>query len=129
MGKESSRNTQKNEVLERVMNFLRMEYQTDVEKVDTSEAMMPAVDKDGNEFYYKIAITVPRGKRNPEGGYTDYNGYEEAKVYKEICADNAAIKKQKKENEAAEKQRKRDAKKTIRELNAKGLKKMIVEGE
>ena len=130
MGKEAKRNTRKNEVLEKVMEFLRKEYGTDVEKVSTSEAMMPAVDENGNEFYYVMKISVPRGSRNGSGGYTDYNGYEAAKEYKELCADKEADREVKAERKAlaeAEKQRKRDAKKTIKELNQKGLKKIITE--
>lgn len=133
MGKESKRNAQKNEVLEKVMAFLRKEYQTDVEKTDTSEAMMPAVDDEGNEFYFQIKITVPRGRRNIiDAKYTPYDGYAAAKAYAEDQADKQAEKEvqaERKAREEAEKQRKRDAKKTVRELNKKGLNNMIHEGE
>lgn len=133
MGKEARRNTRKNEVLEKVMEFLRKEYQTDVEKVSTSEAMMPAVDEDGNEFYYVMKISVPRGTRSTsEQGYTPYNGYAAAQEYADECADKEANKKVKAEKKAiaeAAKERKREAKKSIRELNKKGLDKLIHEGE
>ena len=130
MGKEINRNNQKNAVLENVMQFLRDTYDTDVEKVSTSEAMMPAVDEDGNEFYFLIKISVPRGKRNGEGSYEEYNGYRAAEDYAEDMKAKAAEKQaaaDKKKAEKKEKQRKKDAKKLVNELNKKGLKNLIHE--
>lgn len=132
MGKEITRNNQKNAVLEDVMQYLREKYETDVEKVSTSEAMMPAVDDDGNEFYFLIKISVPRGKRNGEGSYEAYNGYDAAKLYKEDVEIKEAEKEaaeKKKEAEKKEKQRKKDAKKVIKDLNKKGLDALIHENE
>lgn len=130
MGKEITRNNQKNNVLEEVMQFLRDKYETDVEKVSTSEAMMPAVDDDGNEFYFLIKVSVPRGKRNGEGSYEAYDGYAAAEAYADDVKAKEAEKEaveQKKENEKKEKQRKKDAKKLVNELNKKGLKNLIHE--
>lgn len=132
MGKEAKLNTKKNEVLERVMDYLRKAYETDVEKVGTSEAMMPAVDENGNEFYYKIQISVPRGTRNANGTYNPYNGYDEATEWKEKVADDEAkraVKEQKKAEAIAKREALRQAKQTVKELNKKGLNKMIKEGE
>ena len=132
MGKEITRNNQKNAVLEDVMQYLREKYETDVEKVSTSEAMMPAVDDDGNEFYFLIKISVPRGKRNGEGSYEAYNGYDAAKLYTEDVEIKEAEKEaaeKKKEAEKKEKQRKKDAKKVIKDLNKKGLDALIHENE
>lgn len=132
MGKELKRNEQKNAILDDVMNYLRNKYETDVEKVSTSEAMMPAVDEEGNEFYYVIKISVPRGKRNGEGSYEAYDGYAAAAEYRDAVETRNAEKAAsaaKKEAAAKEKQRKRDAKKVVKELNKKGLDAMIHEDE
>lgn len=133
MGKEISRNNMKNEVLEQVMQLMREHFETDVLKVGASEAMMPAVDADGNEFYYTIKITAPRGTRKvAEKGYTPYDGYAAAKEYAEICADKEAEKQvnnERKAYEQAQKEAKRAAKKVVKDLNQKGLSKMIKEGE
>lgn len=132
MGIESRRNDKKNAVLEKVMQFLSKEYDADVKKVGTSAAMMPAVDEDGEEFYYKIQISVPRGARNGEGDYTPYNGYEAAEEYAADVADKQAkreIREKKKAAAIAAAEAKRAAKATIKELNTIGLKKMIEKGE
>ena len=132
MGIESRRNNKKNAVLERVMEFLSKEYDTDVLKVGTSAAMMPAVDEDGEEFYYKIQISVPRGARKGDGDYTPYDGYDAAKEYAETVADKQAkreVREQKKAAAIAAAEAKRAAKATIKDLNKIGLKKMIAEGE
>lgn len=132
MGKEATRNTLKNNVLENVMQYLRNKYDTDVEKVSTSECMMPAVDDEGNEFYYMIKITVPRGHRNNDGTYAPYDGYAAAQQYAlDIAAANAekAAKQKEKERVAKEKERKKAAKALVKKLNTDGLDAIIHEEE
>ena len=128
MGKEIQRNNQKNAVLDDVAKYLSEKYDTDVQRVSTSEVMMPAVDDDGNEFYYIIKISVPRGKRNGEGSYEPYNGYEAAQEYQELME----MKEEEKRTAAAakadkekQKQRKKEAKKIIKALNTEGFKALI----
>ena len=104
MGKEASRNEMKNVLLSDVQSILSERLDSDVLRVGPSEIAIPATDKDGNEFFYLVKISIPRGTRNGEGGYTEYDGY-------------AAAEK--------EKERKREAKKVVKELNQKGLKGMI----
>ena len=133
MGKEAIRNEMKNEVLSNIAKFLREHYETEVEKVSTSEIMMPGIDKDGNEFYYVVKVTIPRGKRNGNGGYTEYNGYDAAETYKRDCeieAQEKALKAANKEREAKLKAAKKEAKqvkkavenleKAVEDYNKKG---------
>lgn len=93
MGKEAVRNDMKNQVLTAIGAFLSQSYDTDVLRTGTSKIMMPGLDPDGNEMYYEISVTVPRGTRNGNGkGYSAYNGYEAAKAYEQECAIDAAEK-------------------------------------
>ena len=126
MGKEANRNDMKNEVLSNVMAFLREKYETDVLPVGTSEIMMPGVDKDGNEFYYVVKISVPRGTRNKNGGYKAYNGYDAAEAYKtdcEIDAQEKALKAANRERKAKEAEAKRESRKITKAV--KNLEKAV----
>lgn len=132
MGKEASRNEMKNELLANVQQILSDRLNSDVLRVGPSEIAMPAVDSEGNEFFYLVKISIPRGTRNGEGGYTEYNGYEAADDYKFELEEKAAKKAASEAKKAAvekEKERKREAKKVIHSLNEKGLNKLIKEGD
>lgn len=131
MGKEAKRDAQKNELLALVQQVISEKLNIDALRVGTSELSFPAVDDEGNEFYFNVKISVPRGKRNGNG-YTPYNGYDAAKEYKEdqeITAAKKAASEAKKAAAEKERERKREAKKVVKELNEKGLDKMIHEGE
>ena len=131
MGKEANRNQQKNELLGEVQTILSERLNADVLRVGTSEIAIPAVDADGNEFLYLVKISIPRGTRNGEGGYTEYDAYAAAEEYKFDLAEKAekkAASEAKKEAAAKERERKREAKKVVKELNEKGLEKMVHEG-
>ena len=93
MGKEAMRNELKNGVLETIGAFLSKTYDADVLRTGTSKIMMPGLDKDGNEIYFEISVTIPRGTRNGDGnGYAAYNGYDAAKAYELECEANKAEK-------------------------------------
>ena len=130
MGKEMKRTEQRDEILEKVKQFLIKEYDSDVRATGSGEIMMPAVDENGEEFYFTFKASIPRGKRNGDGGYTPYNGYEAAEMWK-YTLDDRADKKRASEEKAAMKEkeriRKAAAKKVVKELNEKGLDKMIHE--
>ena len=128
MGKEASRNEMKNVLLSDVQSILSERLDSDVLRVGPSEIAIPATDKDGNEFFYLVKISIPRGTRNGEGGYTEYDGYAAADDYKFELEEKAAKKAASEAKKAAaekEKERKREAKKVVKELNQKGLKGMI----
>lgn len=131
MGKEANRNQQKNELLGEVQTILSERLNADVLRVGTSEIAIPGVDADGNEFFYLVKISIPRGTRNGEGGYTEYDAYAAAEEYRFDLAEKAekkAASEAKKEAAAKERERKREAKKVVKELNEKGLEKMVHEG-
>jgi len=122
MGKEASRNVQKNELLAEVQTILSERLNSDVLRVGPSEIALPGVDAEGNEFFYLVKISIPRGTRNGSGGYNEYNGYAEASAYKQDqetkAADRAAAAAKKADSEA-QKARKREAqhvKKAIQNL-------------
>ena len=105
---------------------------SDVLRVGSSEIAIPAVDKDGNEFFYLVKVSIPRGTRNGEGGYTEYDAYAAADDYKFDLEEKAAKKAASEAKKAAaekERERKREAKKVVKELNQKGLKGMIESAE
>jgi hypothetical protein len=128
MGKEANRNEMKNALLSDVQSILSERLNSDVLRVGSSEIAIPAVDKDGNEFFYLVKISIPRGTRNGEGGYTEYDAYAAADDYKFDLEEKAAKKAASEAKKAAaekERERKREAKKVVKELNQKGLKGMI----
>lgn len=132
MGKEASRNEMKNVLLSDVQSILSERLNSDVLRVGPSEIAIPAVDKDGNEFFYLVKISIPRGTRNGEGGYTEYDAYAAADDYKFDLEEKAAKKAASEAKKAAAekaKEAKREAKKVVKELNQKGLKGMIENAE
>lgn len=131
MGKEMDRTAVRDGIIETIVNFLKSDDggAYDVQEVASGEVTLPVVDKDGNEFFANVIVKIPRGTRS-NGGYIPYDGYAAAEVYqaeKEAKAQEKAIKEKEKARKAAEKERKKKAKETIKELNEKGLDKMIHE--
>lgn len=132
MGKEAKRNDQKNQLLVDFQNFMSEKYNIDVLRVGPSELAIPAVDDEGNEYFNLLKLSVPRGTRNGEGGYTPYDGYAAADDYKFELEEKAAKKAASEAKKAAAekaKEAKREAKKVVKELNQKGLKGMIESAE
>jgi len=132
MGKEASRNEMKNELLSTIQPILSAQLNSDVLRVGPSEIAIPGVDADGNEFFYLVKISIPRGSRDGNGSYDAYDGYAEAEVYEATLKTREAEKAAKEAKKAAakkEKERKREAKKVVKELNEKGLKGMIKSAE
>ena len=131
MGKEMKRTAQRDEILTKIKQFLAKEYDTWVEDCGSGEFLMPAIDNEGEEFYFKFKAVIPRGTRT-SGTYAPYNGdavIQEWKETQEVKAAEKARKEAEKARKEAEKQRLREAKKTVKKLNKDGLNKMITEGE
>lgn len=134
MGKEMMRTKQRDEILKKVIDLLEKEYDADIRLIGSGEIMMPVVDENGDEFYFKFKATIPRGKRiideEGNGCYQPYNGYDAADEYKYVLEERESRHRASAEKKAAaekEKQRKRDAKKVIKKLNTEGLQAMIHE--
>jgi len=88
-------------ILASISDFLRATYD-DVLPVKSGEIMFPCVDKNGNELYAVVKVSIPRGTRNGEGGYVPYNGYDAAEAYQmeqDSKAQEKAVKKAMKEAE------------------------------
>jgi len=120
----------RNEILENIINMIEDVRGADALPVSASEIAVPVVDDEGNEKFALIKVSIPRGTRNGDGGYTPYDGYAAAEDYKldlEDKADKARAREEKKERAAKEKERKANAKKVVKELNEKGFDKMIHE--
>lgn len=136
MSKASLETALRIEALEVVKEALSAHYDLDLKTqicvVSASELAIPVVDAEGNEKFVLIKVSIPRGSRNAAGSYDDYDGYAAAEDYK-IELEQKQAKREasaaKKEAEAKAREAKRAAKQTIKELNKKGLDKMIHEGE
>lgn len=132
MSKASLESALRIDFLASISEAIESKYQTDVLPVSASELAIPVTDAEGNEKFVLIKVSIPRGSRNGDGGYTEYDGYAAADDYKaeleqkQAKKDASAAKK-----EALEQAReaKRNAKKTLKELKEKGLDKMIHEDE
>ena len=132
MSKAALETAIRNDILKKISVLLTKDYDTDVMPVSASELTIPVVDAEGNEKFALIKVSIPRGTRNGLGGYDEYDGYKAAYDYKldlQDKADKKAASAAKKEAAEKERQRKRDAKKVVRELNKKGLKQMIHEND
>lgn len=120
----------RNTTLHDIIDFISTKYNVDALSISSSSIVYPVVDQEGNEKYIKISVSVPRGTRDGKGGYEDFDGYAVAEDYKLECAEKAAKKAASEAKKAAKikaDQQKREAKKVIKELNEKGLKKVIEE--
>ena len=130
MGKEMTRTKQRDDILQKVVNFLSKEYDADIRFTGSGEIMMPAVDENGEEYYFKFKASIPRGKRSGDGSYAPYDGYEAAEMW-QYTLDERADKKRAREEKAAmkekEKIRKAEAKKIVKKLNTVGFDAMVHE--
>ena len=132
MSKAALETAIRNEMLTKVAEVLSKAYDTDVLPVSASEVAIPVLDKEGNEKFALIKISIPRGSRNGNGGYNAYDGYAAAEDYKldlEERAAKRAASAEKKATAERERERKREARKVVKELNDKGLNGMIHDAE
>ena len=114
-------------ILAEITNTLKINHETDVLPTSPSEITIPVVDSEGNERYALIKVSIPRGTRNGNGGYTEYNGYAAAQEYEEDMNEKLAKKKASEEKKARIAKVK-EAKHTVRKLNKEGLDAIIHEG-
>ena len=124
----------RNEILDVIRAALSEHFDLDpevqIEAVSASELTLPLCDSEGNEKYPIVKVSIPRGSRNGNGGYTPYDGHAAAEEWKLVLADKAdkeAKRKEKAERAEKEKERKRAAKKVIKDLNTKGFKALVTE--
>lgn len=136
MSKAELENALRNEILEVCRKALSEYFDLDpvkqIRNVGAGEITLPLVDAEGNDKWPILKVSTPRGKRNGKGGYIPYDGNKAADDYEEDCEITAAKKAAsaaKKEAEAKARAAKKEAKKVVKELNEKGLDKMIHEGE
>ena len=109
--KASLENGLRNKFLSFISDVISSEMETDVLPVSASELAIPCLDEEGNEKYVLIKVSIPRGTRNGEGGYTPYNGYdafEEYKADKESKAQERAVKKAMKDAEKGKNKKKEE---------------------
>lgn len=132
MSKASLETALRQDVLQTICEAIEAKYGTDVLQTGSSEFAIPLLDAEGNEKFVKVTCSVKRGTLNGAGGYDEYDGYAAKDDYDAELARRAAKKEAseaKKKAEAEARKRKAEAKKTIKELNEKGLDAMIHEGE
>jgi hypothetical protein len=130
MSKASLETAIRNKFLDEIRKVVSESYDYDIRPISASELMVPVVDDEGNEKYVLIKVSIPRGTRNGEGGYTPYDGYAAAEEWEQILAEKAnkaAARKEKAERAEKEKERKRAAKQTIKKLNTVGFKALVSE--
>lgn len=116
----------RNDFLALIAKAIEAEKETDALPVSANEIAVPCLDPDGNETWAVIKVSIPRGTRNGEGGYTPYDGYSVAEDYKIDCEEKAQKKAEveaKKQAKIAKDQKAREEKKALAEAN-KGLKEL-----
>lgn len=108
--KASLENALRTEIVQVIADALEAHFDANIIVVGSGEISIPVTDAEGNEKYPKIKVSIPRGTRNGEGGYTPYDGYNAAEEYKleqESKAQERAVRKAMKE---AEKNKKKEEK-------------------
>ena len=134
MGKEMNRTAQRDTIMEFIKSALCEHFDTWCEEIGSGEIIMPAIDENGEEFYFKFKASIPRGTRKTgaEKGYNAFDGDAAVKMWREEqeakAAEKAAKEAEKKRKED-ERKRKAEAKKVVKKLNKEGLDKMIHEGD
>ena len=113
--KASLENEMRNDIMEVIINALSEHYDLDphtqIEYVGSGEVTLQLVDSEGNDKYPKVKVSIPRGTRNGEGGYTPYDGHAAAVAFreeKESKAQERAVKKAMKEAEKGKKKKDED---------------------
>ena len=122
----------RNQILDFLVDNLSAHFDADVLDVSASELVMPVVDAEGNEKFALIKVSIPRGTRNGDGGYTPYDGYaahEDWELVKADKADKVKARQEKAERAEKEKARKAAAKKVVKDLNTKGFKALVTQTE
>ena len=130
MSKAALETAIRNKFLDEIRKVVSESYDYDIRPISASELMVPVVDDEGNEKYVLIKVSIPRGTRNGEGGYTPYDGYAAAEEWEQTLAEKAnkaAARKEKAERAEKEKERKRAAKATVKKLNTVGFKALVSE--
>lgn len=130
--KASLETTIRNQILDFLVDNLSAHFDADVLDVSASELTMPVVDAEGNEKFALIKVSIPRGTRNGDGGYTPYDGYtahEEWELVKADKADKETKRKEKAERAEKEKERKREARKVVKKLNTVGFNTLVTQKE
>lgn len=115
----------RNNILKDLIEFVVTKYDAEAISVDSGAIAIPVVDEEGNEKYAKIVVSIPRGTRNGNGGYNEYNAYEEEKAYKLDLEDKEA--KRKASEAKKEAKRKADEEKRATKKAVKNLEKAISE--
>ena len=105
--KASLENGLRNKFLSFISDIISKEMETDVLPVSASELTIPCLDEEGNEKFVLIKVSIPRGTRNGEGGYTPYDGYAASEAYTLEQASKAQEKAVKKAMKEAEKGKKK----------------------
>lgn len=126
MTKAQLENALRNDYLELIKTVLSNEREIDALSVGASEIAVPCLDAEGGEAWVLIRVSVPRGTRNGEGGYTPYDGYAAAEDYAIDCAEKAQKKQAseaKKQAKIAKDEKRRAEKQALAEAN-KGLKEL-----
>ena len=54
-------------------------------RVGSNEIAIPCIDAEGYEAWVNVKVSTPRGTRDGNGGYNDYDGYAAAEEYKAEC--------------------------------------------
>lgn len=128
MSKASLETEIRNNVLNTIIDAISPT--SDILPISASELAIPVVDSEGNEKYAVIKVSIPRGERDGNGGYTPFDGYAAAEDWKLVLAeraDKAAARKEKAERAEKERARKAEARKTIKKLNTVGFKALVSE--
>jgi len=132
MTKAELETAMRTEILEVICKALAEHFdldpKTQVPFVSANEITLPLCDKEGNEKFPVVKVSIPRGERDGDGGYIPYDGYAAAEAYQEDLAEKRAKKakaEQKKADAIAAKKRKQEAKQVVKDLNEKGFQNMV----
>jgi len=105
-------NKLRSNVTDNVLEWAKTFFDCDCLRVGNNEISMPFLNEKGDEIYVNIAVTIPKGERDPGNHcYLPYDGYAAAEAYNAEVAKKEDAVKAKAEAAALKKKRDRKPKK------------------
>ncbi len=82
MSKEELNTPIRNEVLDVIRQALAAHFDVDAIDVSGNEIAIPVLDSAQNEKFALVKVSIPRGTRDGQGGYIEYDAYAAAEEYR-----------------------------------------------
>lgn len=97
-----------NVIIQALSEHYDLDPNTQIEFIKSGTIALPLCDAEGNDKWPTVSVTIPRGTRNGEGGYTPFDGHAAAVAYKDEVESNKQARAVRKAMKEAEKSKKKE---------------------